>query len=90
MERVERLCRELGISIAHAEDMIRGMDNFQVVRCGQLDERIRKAFKDNGPAGVILACKTVRELTECGLMMAKRYVDEVKKGVNLYPEDEVM
>lgn len=90
MERIERLCRELGISIAHAEDMVRGMDKFQVVRSGQLDERIRKIFKDEGPAGIIHACKMVRELTECGLMMAKRYVDEVKKTVNLGQEEEVM
>ena len=81
-----KLCLKFHISMAHADDIMRELDQYQwhVRRIPNMDEWIKKTLADD-PKALVTVVKRIRELTAWGLLECKLYMEDVTKDLKPWP-----
>ena len=84
-ETVAKICKKFGISISHAEEIIRNINDYQwyIVRMPKVDEKVRKLLEEKDIVKAVKAVKKVKP--DWGLMGCKLYVEDVRDKRKSWP-----
>jgi hypothetical protein len=85
-EAVAKVVKKFGISIQHAEDIIRELDGYQwhVRRIPGMDVWIKETLGEN-PKALMTVVGKLREQRDFGLLGCKLYMEDVTEGRKAWP-----